>query len=79
MLFNEQRNFKKSCPCLQNIKQYNVFINNITIINLLTTIILKEMFLEHQIRILEWLLKDHVTLKIGGMAAEIQLCITEIN
>ncbi len=30
----------------------------------------KEMFLEHQINILEWFLKDHVTLKTGIMAAE---------
>ncbi len=30
----------------------------------------KEMFLEHQICILQWFLKDHVTLKIEVMAAE---------
>ncbi len=29
------------------------------------------MSLEHQISILEWLLKDHVTLKTGVAAAEI--------
>ncbi len=29
------------------------------------------MFLEDQIRIWEWFLKDHVTLKTGVMAAEI--------
>ncbi len=28
------------------------------------------MFLEHQISILQWFLKDHVTLKIEVMAAE---------
>ncbi len=32
------------------------------------------MFLEHQISILEWLLRDHVTLKTGVMAADFQLC-----
>ncbi len=29
--------------------------------------------------ILEWFLKDHVTLKIGVMMLKIQLCITRIN
>ncbi len=28
------------------------------------------MFLEHKISVSEWFLKDHVTLKIGVMAAE---------
>ncbi len=37
------------------------------------------MFLEHQISILEWFLKDHVTLKTGVMMLKIQLCITGIN
>jgi len=31
------------------------------------------MFLEHQIIILEWFLKDHVTLKTGVMMLNIQL------
>ncbi len=30
----------------------------------------KQMFLEQQIIILEWFLKDHVTLKTGVMATE---------
>ncbi len=37
------------------------------------------MFLEQQIGVLEWFLKDHVTLKTGVMMLKIQLCITEIN
>jgi len=37
------------------------------------------MFLEHQISMLEWFLKDHVTLKTGVMMLKIQLCITGIN
>ncbi len=37
------------------------------------------MFLEQQIGILEWFLKDHVTLKTGVMMLKIQLCITGIN
>jgi len=31
-------------------------------------------FLEHQIRKLEWFLKDHVTLKTGIMVLKIQIC-----
>jgi len=31
------------------------------------------MFLEQQIIILDWFLKDHVTLKTGGMMLKIQL------
>ncbi len=34
------------------------------------------MFLKHPISKLEWVLKDHVTLKTG---VKIQLCITGIN
>ncbi len=37
------------------------------------------MFLEQQISILEWFLKDHVTLKTGVMIMKIQLRITERN
>ncbi len=37
------------------------------------------MFLDQQISILEWFLKDHVTLKTGVMMLKIQLRITEIN
>ncbi len=37
------------------------------------------MFLEQQISILEWFLKDHVTLKPGVMMLKIQRCITGIN
>ncbi len=37
------------------------------------------MFLEQQISISEWFLKDHVTLKTGVIMLKIQLCITEIN
>ncbi len=37
------------------------------------------MFLKQQISILEWFLKDHVTLKTEVMMLKIQLCITEIN
>ncbi len=37
------------------------------------------MFREQQISILEWFLKDHVTLKTGVMMLKIQLRITEIN
>ncbi len=37
------------------------------------------MFLEQQIGILEWFLKDHVTLKTGIMMLKIQLCVTGIN
>jgi len=33
------------------------------------------MFLEQQISILEWFLKDHVTLKTGVMKLKIQLFI----
>ncbi len=36
------------------------------------------MFWEH-ISILEWFLKDHVTLKTGVMMLKIQLYITKIN
>ncbi len=32
-----------------------------------------------EIRILEWFLKDHVTLKTGVMMLKIQRCITGIN
>ncbi len=39
----------------------------------------KEMFLEQQISILEWFLKDHVTLKTEVMMLKIQLCIIGIN
>ncbi len=38
--------------------------------NCSTTVFYKEMFLMHQISILEWFLKDHVTLKTGGMSVE---------
>ncbi len=34
----------------------------------------KETFLELQISILEWFLKDHVTLKTGMLLLKIQLC-----
>ncbi len=37
------------------------------------------MFVEKKIGILEWFLKDHVTLKTGVMMLKIQLYITEIN
>ncbi len=37
------------------------------------------MFFEHQTSILEWFLKDHVTLKTGVMMLKIQLCITGMN
>ncbi len=37
------------------------------------------MFFEYQIRILEWFLKDHVTLKTGIMMLKIYFCITGIN
>ncbi len=37
------------------------------------------MFLEQQISMFEWFLKDHVTLKTGVMMLKIQLCITGIN
>ncbi len=40
---------------------------------------LLEMFNEHQISILEWFLKDHVTLKTAVMMLKIQLYITGIN
>ncbi len=33
----------------------------------------------HQISILEWFLKDHVTLKTGVMMLKIHLCIAGIN
>ncbi len=50
-----------------NIKQNNCFkIHN-------------NLFLEQQISILEWFLKDHVTRKTGVMMLTIQLNITEIN
>ncbi len=39
----------------------------------------KKMCLEQQISILEWVLKDHVTLKTGVMMQTIQLCITCIH
>ncbi len=39
----------------------------------------KEMFVEYQIGILEFFLKDHVILKTGIMAAEIQLCHHKLN
>ncbi len=35
--------------------------------------------IRQQISILEWFLKDHVTLKTGEMMLKIQLRITEIN
>ncbi len=38
-----------------------------------------EIFLEHQISILEWFLKDHVTLMTGVMMHKIQICIAEIK
>ncbi len=37
------------------------------------------MFLEQQISILQWFLKDHVTLENGVMMQKIQLCITGIR
>ncbi len=37
------------------------------------------MFFEQQISILEWFLKDHLTLKTRVMMLKIQLRITEIN
>ncbi len=37
------------------------------------------MFLEQQTSILEWFLKDHVTMKTGVMMLKIQLCISRIN
>ncbi len=37
------------------------------------------MFLVQQISILEWFLKDHVTLKIEEIKLKIQICITGIN
>ncbi len=37
------------------------------------------MFPEHQISILEWFLKDNMTLKSGLMMLKIQLCVTGIN
>ncbi len=37
------------------------------------------MFLEQQISILEWFVKDHVTLKTGVMMLKIQLCLSGIN
>ncbi len=37
------------------------------------------LFLEQQINILDWFLKDHVTMKTGVMMLKIQLCITGIN
>ncbi len=37
------------------------------------------MFIKQQISILEWFLKDHVTLKTGVMMLKIQLCITGMN
>ncbi len=44
-----------------------------------TSLFLKVMFLEQQISISEWFLKDHVTLKTGVMMLKIQLRITGIN
>ncbi len=38
-----------------------------------------EMFLKQQIRILEWFLKDHVTLKTAVMMLNIQHCFKGIN
>jgi len=35
------------------------------------------MFLEHQVSISYWFLKDHVTLKTGVMKLKIQLCQQE--
>ncbi len=37
------------------------------------------MFIEQQISILEWFLKDHVTLKTGVMTLKIQIYVTGIN
>ncbi len=37
------------------------------------------MYLEQQISILEWFMKNHVTLKTEVMMLKIQLRITEIN
>ncbi len=37
------------------------------------------MFLEQQISILEWFLKDHVTLKTGVIMLKIQLKIKDIT
>ncbi len=45
----------------------------------LALIIIKEMFLEQQISILEWFLKDPVIMKTGVMMLKIELWITEIN
>ncbi len=41
-----------------------------------TTVLVKS---EQQISILEWFLKDHVTLRTGVLMLKIQLCITGIN
>ncbi len=37
------------------------------------------MFLEQQIKILEWFLNDHVTLKTGAMMQKIQALIMGLN
>ncbi len=47
----------------KNIKQHNCF----------------QIVQQEQISVLEWFLKDHVTLKTGEIMLKIQLCITEIN
>ncbi len=49
--------------------------SSITVLNIENNIF----FLEQQISILEWFLKDHVTLKTGVMMLKIQLRITGIN
>jgi len=62
--------FKKKIPLsfskLKNPeKMFHGFFKNFS-----TTLILRK----HQISILEWFLKDHVTLKTGVMMLKIQLC-----
>ncbi len=47
--------------------------------NMFLTLIIKRKFLEQQISILEWFLKDHVTLKTEVMAANFSFAITGIN
>ncbi len=37
------------------------------------------MFIDKQMSISEWFLKDHVALKTGVMMLEIQRCITDIH
>ncbi len=65
-----------SCSVLQSARDIESKMRNETRLKLFT---LDPDLQVQQINILEWILKDHVTLKTGVMMLKIQLCITGIE